>query len=368
MNITFFGYDNGGCGHYRALSPMGAIADHKKANVIRLQRGDDLMMLNDSLVSADVVFAPHLSDIKIMGILEAVKKDGKKVVVDFDDDMFNVSPFSPHYEECGTKNVKYAFADGSVVDLWEDGEHGFDIKKNEKYLGRIRQAIEMADLVTTTTPILADKFREINSKVEVLPNYIDLDIWKPCEFIKKDGNEIRLYWAGGSSHYEDWCMLSGALPVIMNKYKNVKLVIMGHQFKGALKGIPEDRIEFHRWVKTPAHPFKTILNRPDISLIPLKQTEFNESKSSIKWVEMGALGVPSVSTCMSPYQEMDNGDNGVFIEDNDTDAWIEGISMLIEDPILRAKMGGEARRFVENNFDINNKYMQWVNAYKELFK
>jgi len=366
MNIAFFGYDEGGCGHYRALSPMSAISRHKKAKVVKIAKGDGLEMLNETLINADVVFAPHLSDERIISILEAVKADGKKMVVDFDDDMFNISPLSPHYEECGTKNVLYKFPNGSEVKLWEDGvTPGFSIKKNEKYLSNIKKAVEMADLVTTTTETLANKFSKLNDNVKVLPNCVDLNVWKNYDI--KRSNEIRLYWAGGSSHYEDWCVLSEVLPCIMEKYKNVKLVLMGHQFHGTLKKIPKDRIEFHAWVPTPAYPYKSILNCPDIALIPLRQTGFNECKSAIKWIEMSALGVPSVATAMSPYIDMDTGNNGIFIEDNDKEGWIEGISILVEDSVLRAKMGGEARRFVEDNYDINKNYMKWLDAYRGLF-
>ena len=35
-----------------------------------------------------------------------------------------------------------------------------------------------ADLITTTTEVLARKFRELNPRVEVLPNCLDLNLWK----------------------------------------------------------------------------------------------------------------------------------------------------------------------------------------------
>ena len=81
---------------------------------------------------------------------------------------------------------------------------------------------------------------------------------------------------------------------------------------------------------------------------------------------MSALAVPSVCSLVSPYKEMYNGANGVFVENNSVDGWVRGISALIEDPILRAKIGGAAQDYVLRHYDINTQYTQWVSAYKEL--
>ena len=102
-------------------------------------------------------------------------------------------------------------------------------------------------------------------------------------------------------------------------------------------------------------------------IIPLVDNVFNRCKSPIKWIEMGALEVPCVTSYVSPYKEIATEGNGVFV-DNDKDAWIEGISMLIEDPILRAKIGGEAQRTVAAQFDINTQWTQWRDAYEGLLK
>ena len=80
-------------------------------------------------------------------------------------------------------------------------------------------------MVTVTTPKLAEAYKPYNDNVVVLPNCIDLDLWKPMDL--KPSDEIRLFWAGGSSHYEDWMMMTEVLPVIMDKYPQVKLVFMG---------------------------------------------------------------------------------------------------------------------------------------------
>ena len=294
--------------------------------------------------------------------MEELKKIGKKIVVDFDDNMFSISPMSPHYNEFGVENVKYRMKDGRELMLWEDGKN-INLADNRKRMDSIKAACEQADMVTTTTDILADVYKPYSQKVAALPNCIDPALWGKLPLIPHD--EIRLFWGGGTSHYEDWCLLSDALPVVMKKHKNVKLVLMGAKFDGTLKQIPKDRVEFHYWVPTPAYPYYARILNADIGLIPLQDTEFNRCKSSLKWVEYSAMSVPSVTSYVSPYKESATENNGVFVE-NDTEAWIDGLSYLIENKAKRDVMASAALTTINDQFNIHSKYKMWLDAYREL--
>lgn len=370
LDITYFLGDNGACGYYRLELPLMTLGAQEhvnkaaKTNVKKVEKGDDVHTIGAAIDKSDIVVIPRPQEYEMLGIMKKFKELGKKIVVEFDDNMFKISPYSPHYEEFGVENVEIDF-DGQVMPLWVDGKN-INLTENKKRIAHIQQALEMADMVTVTTDILAEEYKEYNDNIVVLPNCVDVDLWKSLKDDFKPTDEIKLYWAGGSSHYEDWALLTGVIAPILEKYPNVKLVLMGHKFEGTLKGIPKNRIEFHSWVPTPAYPYKTRIINPDICIIPLVDNEFNRCKSSIKWVEMGALGVPCVTSLVSPYKEVANENNGVFIEDNDPGAWIEGISLLIEDSILRAKMGSEARKTVLENFNIHDKHSLWRNAYRSL--
>jgi glycosyltransferase involved in cell wall biosynthesis len=155
------------------------------------------------------------------------------------------------------------------------------------------------------------------------------------------------------------------MPDIIKDYPQVKLVLMGARFDGTLKGIPEDRIEYHPWVSNDAYPYKAAILNPTIAVIPLVDNEFNKCKSSIKWIEMASLGVPAVTSNVSPYSEIATENNGVFVE-NSYGAWDKGIRMLLDDKMLRAKIGTEAQKTVYKSFDINKEYKQWGKAYERL--
>ena len=240
-------------------------------------------------------------------------------------------------------------------------------KANQKRLDAVKYCLENVDMVTTTTEILANVLRNYNENVRILPNCINPARWQKLPL--KETDEIRLFWSGGWSHYEDWFIIRDVIPTIMKKYKNVKFCLMGFDFFAKVNDWPRERFEFFDWEHIEAFPLQCSIINPDISLIPLKDTPFNQCKSAIKWIEMGAMGVPSVVSFVSPYMEMgplSEKDNSVFIQSNDKDAWIEGISMLIENPDLRKEIGQNAKETVMKNFDIRTQYGKWASAYEEV--
>ena len=366
MKITYFKRDDGACFYYRADLPMRHLAvNSPDVAVAKFGVGEGLKELERAICESNIILIPRLSERRFIDLAKSLQQElGVKIVVEHDDNMFKVSPLSPHYADCGTEEVRFRQKDGSILDVWIDGQKGFDIQRNKRVIDGFKEAMSIADMVTVTTPILAEVYKPYAKKVVELPNCIDVNLWKRLPLKKREG--IRIGWFGGHSHYQDWLVLQDVMPKIMKKYSHVKLVIMGSLFKGAMGNIPADRIEFHEWVATPAYPYKAAILDLDFAVIPLEDNEFNRCKSNIKWVEMGALGVPAVTSYVSPYKEYATDDNGIFIEKNDPKSWIDGISMLIEDAALREKTGEAANRTVNENFDINKQYKLWGDAYRSL--
>lgn len=360
MRVSYLIRDDGACGYYRMTLPHEELLKHGHT-VKHIEKGDTAEHIEDCL-DCDVFVCARPNEKNLVGFLQKIKDVGAKLVVDFDDDLFNVSPLSFHYKDWGTENIVIE-VQGEKKVLWEDGKN-IDLMQNKLRLECIKRACDIADVVSVTQPVLARTYSQFGNTV-CLPNCVDLSLWKNLP-IKRDKDQVRLYWSGGASHYEDWAAISDAVRIVMDKYPQSVLVLMGMKFDGTLKGVDSSRIEYHNWVHTQAYPYKSAILDADISIIPLNDTDFNRSKSSIKLVEQGALGVPSVVTNIPPYSDFYNGRNGVFIDNNSTDGWVEGISYLIDNPIDRWNIGGEALATVKANFDIKREYVQWEKAYQEL--
>jgi len=371
MNVVYFLRDDGACGHYRVAQPLNKMAalSNGKHKVMEFRQGSvELFKLEEYLKESHIVVIPRLAEERFITLCKELKKAGQKIVIDHDDNMFEVSPLSPHYDCCGTEEVRVRLQDGTLMELWTDGKKNFSIEKNKKLREGFKEALSVADMVTVTQPHLREVYLEYNPNVVCLPNCVDLYQWsKDVKIQKKEPNEIRMGWYGGHSHYEDWTLLSKVLQVVMDKHPNLRLVLMGTKFDGPLGGIKDkSRIEFHAWVPTTAYPYKAITLGLDFAIIPLVASKFNSCKSNIKWVEQGALSIPSVTSFVSPYKEEATEFNGIFVENNTIEGWVAGISMMVEDPILRAKMGGEAYATVAAKFDANKEWIQWEKAYSTL--
>jgi hypothetical protein len=91
--------------------------------------------------------------------------------------------------------------------------------------------LKQADLVTTTTPYLANLIKVYNSKVEVLPNAIDFTQpqFIPNPDIAAMKSELtNIGWSGSVTHLQDLKMIEGDL-LSLNKgfEKDYKLMLAG---------------------------------------------------------------------------------------------------------------------------------------------
>jgi glycosyltransferase involved in cell wall biosynthesis len=360
MKITYFLRDDGPCGYYRASLPMETLRANSSVSVGRIKKGDDANEIERNL-DADVFLIPRAGDANMLRMMGRFQSMGKRCVVDFDDDEFNISPFNPRYRDVGIEEVTVRVNDEPDMKLWEDGRN-IDIKANKVKREDLILCCQRADTITVTTDILAEAYKPFNDDVRILPNCIDPSVWQKLPFRERD--TIRIGWTGGASHYEDLCLLQEVLPKIMNKYENVELVLFGEKFDGMLKDLPKERIEYHPWVDISAYPYKLAALDLDIMLVPIVDNAFNRRKSPIKWMEASMLGIPCVMSNVSPYRDVQSEDNGIYIEDNHPDSWIKGISYLINNPEARESMSFASTLVVMDKFNIEKQYKKWAEVYE----
>ncbi len=359
MNILAPVVGRDGCSGYRILNPLRAIEDFSKKEhqTFSMNHGDSGDQLVSLVQGADIIFGRQQHD-RMFEYLRNNKDfdtDKKLLVVDFDDDIFNITPFADTYRWGGVEEVEY---EGKM--LWKDGKDLFDIERNKKSLGQIADMAKKADLITVTTPFLKKRMMEYTGKgedeIEVLPNCIDHRHWKKWP-LAKDNTEIRIGWTGGATHYIDWYTIKEGLKKVFAKYDNLKLVVQGNKWDGIMKKIPH---EFHDWIDFDGHPYKAASLNLDIAVIPLKETLFNASKSCIKWYEFSALGVPCVVSDYPPYStELKHDETALMYKTEDE--FVSQLSRLIEDEQLRRKISSNAQKWVKENRDletITNKYVE----------
>jgi glycosyltransferase involved in cell wall biosynthesis len=373
--VKIFGFEKSqsGCDWYRIKQPLIQIRAHKAAEVRLFHKGQDFdwfasdeaaNKLNEYLTWADVLFVPRLSEPKMVAVLKEFQKLGKKIVSEWDDNFMCVNPLTHQYGYFGTEEYSEVL-NGETIEVWKDGKN-IDLQTNRENMKLLKEGLEMSDMVLTTGEDIANAFRPINSNIRICPNSVDVNFWEKLPLQTHSG--IRMGWMGGDTHYHDWLMIAPILKPFMDAHPQVTLVIMGGKYEGTLKGIDPRRIEHHPFCDINAYPYKAAILDLDFSLIPLVDTEFNRCKSSIKWLEMAALHVPSVTSYVRPYAQLMDlvKDNGIFVEGNSLDGWYEGLDILTKDSLFRKRMGTAARETVCRFYDANKTWKIWLDSFEEV--
>lgn len=258
----------------------------------------------------------------VMGTM--AQKFKRKLVCDVDDDLFNIATDNPAYE---------AFKDGS----W----------------GRTVTKAILKDVshVSVTNSHLKHSI-EFNSEpkgVTILPNYVDLSLYKHRSPFKDRGYYKALYF-GSSTHFSDLYSpeFYNALDRIMKDYPNFSFVSIG-AFIPKYRNRWGQRYEqgfgdtdLLKWIKK----MPMFMDNADFMVVPLVNNTYNRSKSSIKFLEASSYKIPGIYQRIRQYNEMvKEGVNGFLCSTEEE--WYKAITTLINDTKLRKSMGEEAFKTIE---------------------
>lgn len=371
MRILGIERDELATNHYRILQPLYKLREHSLAEILTLKDYElGFKSSPDKVLMADMVVIYSPSSEQWLDFVKTLRRNGKIVVADFDDNPFNTSPLNPAYRYFGTEEVAYKWPDGTVDMLWSQDMTGsdgsadfFNIERNIKHRDLFKIAFKKSDLVTTTNETLASEFRKLNPNVSILPNLIDFSMYPKVDCVKK---EVRIGWQGGSSHYEDICMIVEPLKKILNKYDNVKFVYWGDwRFQNLFKDFPQDKIEFQSWVKHSTYPYKLACINLDIGLCPVVDSVFNRCKSAIKYFEYSVMGAATIASNIPPYSEVITEKEGILVSE---DKWFDAIEELILNKENRLTLAKNAYENVYMNHNADTKAHLWLDAYEKILK
>lgn len=349
-----------GCNFYRIKQPALKMAE--RGNIIsapsselKTEEEREMWFEQSDIVVTQITSEPFLEVMQMW-------KGQKRFVIDWDDNLFNVSPYNPAYVDHGYKDVEVEI-DGEKKMLWKDGVNNFHIDENKNRIKIFSKCISMANMVTTPSPILSGMFKQFNQNIRVIKNLIDFSIWNPLPLMKD--KTIRIGWQGGSSHYEDWHVVKDAIKRILVDNPHSRLVIMGSCFKGITDALPPAQVEIHDWVGIDAYPHKFKTLNLDIGIAPLENNSFNTAKSELKWTEYSALNIPCVCSAIPPYSlNVHHGDTGYLAAT--TQEWVDVLQHLIDHDGERAVVGQQARDHVFANYNLDNQITKYEDLYQVL--
>jgi glycosyltransferase involved in cell wall biosynthesis/GT2 family glycosyltransferase len=340
INVAVYPLDKSidACAHYRVLSPLGHLADHIEISWNENFSPEKIHSFKESAQNADIILIQRFFPCSETGeFINFLFSLGKPVVYEIDDLLTDLPMDNPSF---GWSRTRKKF----ILDV-----------------------ARRASAVTVSTAALKKYFSEYNDAVFLLPNYIDSDIWANQIPGKKRAAPLRIGYAGTVTHKYDLKIIANALALISEKYgSSVSFLFFGCHIE-ELRRIPNSTFIDH---DKSYHNYSKVIARLnlDILLIPLADSEFNNAKSNIKWLEYASLGVPGIYSNVKPYSEYITSPSFGLLTDNTTEDWFKCICRLIEDDGLRETISFSARSEVLASHDISRHAHKWLTTYRSIIK
>lgn len=253
--------------YYRAMGPLSRLTldTHGQFTVTSADKLTWSSVMQNQVVFMQRPYIPR--DVKVA---QLVKRCGVPLWVDYDDDLFNVTPDNPAF---------YRYELGNAKDC-------------------IKAILEMADAISVSTEHLRLQIAPKISKPEkiwVIPNGIDDELIERRPVIGKWALPI-CSWRGSDTHERDLMTVRQPLIDLSMNYRQWVWRFLGYN--------PWLITEFMRNGSHQYVPNQNILDyfdfmeglAPSVHLVPLTDSTFNRSKSNIAWIEATWAGAACLTT------------------------------------------------------------------------
>jgi hypothetical protein len=331
VRIAFIANPEAPGGWYRGIGPMVAL--HGRGHEIRQVWRPNERLASELIVGCDLVHVYRAHEAEVLQLVRAARQQGLPVVYDNDDDMRAVPRNNAAYQDYG----------------------GF---AGDRALREIRRLVQMADLSTSPSRFVLERFREYGAqRVQLLENYVPdnaVDASAP-----PNGDRVVAGWLAGSEHHLD-----------------VERIPLREQFGRLLDRCPQLTIETlgcglglrHERYRHVLHvdffDLPPKLAEWDIGLAPIADIPFNHARSNIKVKEYAVLGRPWLASPVGPYAGLGEGEGGRLVAD---DRWAEELGRLADKARDRRKLAKRARRWGREQTISANVHL-WERAFIEVIE
>lgn len=211
--------------------------------------------------------------------------------------------------------------------------------------GKVANIIKMSSLVIAGNDYLKNFAMKHNNNVVVIPSSLDTDRYKPAENPKIKAN-VTIGWIGSITTQEFLAGIEDALAAVSSRYKDIDIKVVGGEFHSQ----KSMNVVNKKW--SLADEVGDIQSF-DIGIMPVPDNEWARGKCGFKAILYMACGIPVVASAVGVNTTIvDDGKNGFLVKT--TEEWYEKLSLLIEDPGLRRKMGEKGRQKVIKEYSVSS--------------
>lgn len=253
------------CSWYRVAGPLSHIAKQMPEIEIVWHKEDSISW--SELAFYDALFFYRPVTPANYKAIDISKNMGLKVWIDYDDDLLNIPLANPCFKDFANPEIKKS----------------------------VSQCIAAADVVTVSTSYLKDVYLPLNNNILEIRNAYDADRLKPHreKFVSQSRSNVVL-WRGSRTHDADLDYFLPSIRQAAEKFKDWVFIFLGAPYWKVLKELPQRNCVQAEGVPLPKF-FNHILSiKPGISIVPLVEDKFNQSKSNIAWQEATHAGAWSL--------------------------------------------------------------------------
>lgn len=233
----------------------------------------------------------------------------------------------------------------------------------------VERMLRRADLVTTATPVLADRLRAFNDAIRVVRNAVDPAWYEVPGDVPLVTGEPRLLYFGSAVRMRDYAVCRPAVDEVVARHPSARRVWLGAV--GSPTGGSPDAVlaavdEIGPFIEAP-RDFSAYLAamRPDIGLAPLVGDAFDQAKSELHWLEYTMAGAATVATRFAgggPYDPIRHGVDGLLVDG--PGEWLEALSALAGSPAMREDLASAARERILAEYTVETRAAEWADAYR----
>ena len=193
----------------------------------------------------------------------------------------------------------------------------------------------------------------------IIPSTIDFRSYSGI--VEKENDRICIGWTGSFSTIKHFETLAEVL-------KKIKLP-HGNKVHFKLIGDPnyvnhDLELKGQQWkAETEAEDLSDL----DIGIMSLPDNEWTKGKCGMKGLQYMALGIPTIMSPVGVNTEIiQDGVNGFLASSGEE--WVEKLTLLIENPDLRKKLGDAGRKTVEEKYSVEANKHKWLEAFQSVLK
>lgn len=353
MKILFLHGKYPFCYYYRGYLPAVYSNQMAISDFIGTGEPAKLEKILEYATKADIVVLQRPQEKKMIDLVLALKRMGKKVIFENDD--------------------TYLIGKGIILERLEnDAQRAIAVEMSDT----TNKILSLCDGAIASTQTLADEYSAINPNVCVLKNCIDpLDAYK-CR--KNDTGKFRVGFIGSVTTNDDYVHIKDQIKQLDDR-GDITIVILGLKYKDGshISFMKEDldfwstlkNVEWHHYVPVKEYMYTLSKLALDLAIISRKESYFNQCKSNLKFLEMSLLEIPVLaqgfSDGTSPYQGVDEPYLTIV---RDNEKWYEYVIHIKNNIDTYRERAKEAKKYVLENYNIKNFAHEWVNQIEKLCK